>query len=98
MRIPESLRCLKTVDVLVGLFFLVVVLPVSVSDNVVLSQRWEVNLLSSDFLNSNECKFHNDEVPRKRVRLYSEINLPREGRELDDSLEQQSDARSCRCY
>ena len=60
MCVPEGLSGFQSIDVIVGLLFLIVMLPVSVSYNVILSQSWGVNLLASFSLNSNGYKFQTD--------------------------------------
>ena len=51
--VPEGLSSFKSLDVVVGLFFLVVVLQVSVRHHIVLSQSRKVDLLASYKLKSH---------------------------------------------
>lgn len=54
MSLPEGLSSFKSLNIDVCLFFLVMVLQISIRYNIVFSQSREINFLASDELNSNE--------------------------------------------
>ena len=65
MSLPEGLSSFKSLNIDVCLFFLVMVLQISIRYNIVFSQSREINFLASDELNSNE--------QRLRKRSYRDI-------------------------